>query len=189
MYHAAWQRDVAEGPYDPDRARLGVSSLVRSLQDHGIGPDANVYAELGTTWRELIRRPTEAAHALGKLLVHVGVDNVLWGTDAMWTGSPQPQIMAFRAFQITAELQDLYGYPELTDDLKRKILGENAARLYGLRGGDLRCALGADALARARDEHPDLVALRGSAAPWRPRGPVSRRDVLTWMARERHRPW
>jgi hypothetical protein len=189
VYHAAWQRDVAEGPYDPDRARLGVSSLVKSLQDHGIGPNANVYAELGTTWRELIRRPTEAAHVLGKLLVHVGADNVLWGTDAVWTGSPQPQIMAFRAFQITAELQDRHGYPALTDDLKRKILGENAARLYRLRGDDLRCALDADALARARAEHPDLVALRGASAPWIPRGPVTRRDVLAWMARERHRPW
>jgi predicted TIM-barrel fold metal-dependent hydrolase len=189
VYHAAWQRDVAEGPYDPGRAALGVNSLVRSLQDHGIAPNANVYAELGTTWRELIRRPTEAAHVLGKLFVHVGAHNVLWGTDAVWTGSPQPQIMAFRVFQITAEFQDRYGYPALTDDLKRDVLGENAARLYGLRGGDLRCAFDSDQLARARDEHPDLAAFRGASAPWIPRGPVTRRDMLTWMARQRHRPW
>ncbi len=25
----------------------------------------------------------------------------MWGTDAIWYGSPQAQIMAFRAFQIT----------------------------------------------------------------------------------------
>ena len=37
---------------------------------------------------------------LGKLLVHVGEDNVLWGTDAVFYGSPQGQIQAFRAFQI-----------------------------------------------------------------------------------------
>ena len=49
--------------------------------------------------------PDQAAHALGKLLRYVGEDNVLWGTDAIWYGSPQPQIMAFRAFQITEDLQ------------------------------------------------------------------------------------
>jgi len=43
--------------------------------------------------------PDEAAHVLGKLLSRVGEDRVLWGTDGIWYGSPQPQIMAFRAFQ------------------------------------------------------------------------------------------
>jgi hypothetical protein len=97
--------------------------------------------------------------------------------------------MAFRAFQITPEFQQAYGYPELTDDLKRKVLGENAARLYGLSGSDLRCRLADDAVARARDEYPELLTMRGAAAPWGPRGPVTRREMLTWMARERHRPW
>ena len=51
---------------------------------------------------------------LGKLLLAVGEDNVLWGTDAIWYGSPQPAIDAFRAFQIPADLRERYGYPELT---------------------------------------------------------------------------
>ena len=38
--------------------------------------------------------------AIGKLLKHVGEDNVLWGTDSIWYGSPQDQIQAFRTFQI-----------------------------------------------------------------------------------------
>ena len=59
-------------------------------------PNGNVWAELGTTWRELMRDPDQAAHTLGKLLAHVGEDRVLWGTDAIWYGSPQPQIMAMR---------------------------------------------------------------------------------------------
>ena len=41
-------------------------------------------------------------------------------------------IDAFRAFQIPAELRDRHGYPELTGRLKAKILGLNAARLYGI---------------------------------------------------------
>jgi predicted TIM-barrel fold metal-dependent hydrolase len=57
---------------------------------------------------------------------------VLWGTDSIWYGSPQPQIEAFRVFEITPEYQDRFGYPALTPEVKRQILGRNAARLYKL---------------------------------------------------------
>ena len=54
-------RTGRRAPYDPDathRPRLqGVDRLVRSLADAGIGPDGNVYAELGTTWFLMLRRP------------------------------------------------------------------------------------------------------------------------------------
>jgi hypothetical protein len=76
--------------------------------------------------------PTAAAHVLGKLLVHFGEDNILWGTDSIWYGSPQDQIESFRAFQISEELQEKHGYPALTDAVKRKIFGLNAAKLHGL---------------------------------------------------------
>ena len=62
----------------------------------GIGPNENVYAELGSTWWYVMRYPTQAAHVLGKLLKHVGEDNVVWGTDCLFYGSPQDQIQAFR---------------------------------------------------------------------------------------------
>ena len=32
-------------------------------------------------------------------------------------------------------MQNLFGYPALTDEIKRKILGLNSARLYGLKPG------------------------------------------------------
>ena len=47
---------------------------------NGVARNANVYAELGSTWRFVMRDPTTAAHLLGKLLKHIGEDNVLWGT-------------------------------------------------------------------------------------------------------------
>jgi hypothetical protein len=40
------------------------------------------------------------AHLLDKLLRYVSEDNVLWGTDSIWYGSPQDQIQAFRRFKI-----------------------------------------------------------------------------------------
>ncbi len=103
IFHAAWDPNHREGPYDPADSAIGINSLLKALDDQGIAPNSNVWVDLGTTWRTVLTDPDQAAHVLGKLLHRVGEDRVLWGTDAIWYGSPQPQIMAFRAFQITAE--------------------------------------------------------------------------------------
>ncbi|MHB1961242.1 MAG: amidohydrolase family protein, partial [Acidimicrobiales bacterium] len=70
------------------------------------------------------------AHVLGKLLVALGPRNILWGTDSTWYGSPQPLIDAFRAFTIPEPLQEQFGYPALTPEVKEMILGDNARRVY-----------------------------------------------------------
>jgi hypothetical protein len=119
---------------------------------------------------------------LGKLLTRVGDGRVMWGTDAVWYGSPQPQIQAFRAFQITAELQDRYHYPELTDALKRKVFGLNAARLFGVDPDATRCALARDPLADSRPAAFELHESGVLPAVWRPRGPTTRREMLAWLA-------
>ena len=129
VYHSGFEVAQTEGAYTDATAGRGVNRLITSLRQAGIGPGENVYAELGSTWWHLLRRPQEAAHVLGKLLLAMGEDNILWGTDSIFYGSPQGQIDAFRAFQIPRELQDRHGYPPLTDRAKAKILGWNAARL------------------------------------------------------------
>ena len=113
------------GPLRPERSRRRRESTGSSdrSSEAGIGPNSNVYAELGGTWWFLMRDPTAAAHVLGKLLKHVGEDRVVWGTDSIWFGTPQDQIQAMRTFQISPELQERYGYPELTPEIKAKIFG------------------------------------------------------------------
>src|SRR5207237_2414345 len=122
VYHSGYERNPGgqEGPYDPEAAppAAGVDRLVRTLAGAGIGPDGNVYAELGSTWFLILRRPREAAHVLGKLLVALGPDRILWGTDSTWYGSPQPLIDAFRAFTIPESMQVEFGYPGLTPETK-----------------------------------------------------------------------
>ena len=66
---------------------------------YGLYCGGNVYTELGSTWRFVMRNPDNATHTLGKLIKHVGADRVLWG-------SPQDQIQAFRAFQIAEPLRE-----------------------------------------------------------------------------------
>jgi len=94
----------------------------------------NTYAEIGTTWASsVITFPTVAAHILGQLLKFMGPDRVVFGSDAVWYGSPQWQIEALWRFQIPEEMRKRYGYPELTPEVKRKILGLNSAKLYGIK--------------------------------------------------------
>jgi len=139
VYHSGYQTGVAEGPYDPAAPNAGIDRLLASVTAAGIGPGGNVYAELGSTWYLLLQDPTQAAHTLGKLLSTLGPDRILWGTDSIWYGSPQPQIEAFRTFQISTELQERFGYPALTDEVKRRILGGNAARLHAFDPAAVAC--------------------------------------------------
>ena len=161
VYHSGYEAGVTEGPYREDTADVGVNRLVTSLRDHGIAAGANVYAELGSTWFTVMRDPEEAAHTLGKLLVAVGEDRVVWGTDSIWYGSPQAQLQAFRAFEITEELQERYGYPALTPELKAKILGRNSAALYGVDPLTTRCEFTRDELEAIRTSLPASPATYG----------------------------
>lgn len=131
-YHSGFEATTMEVPYSEATSGIGINRLIHSMKRNGIGPNENVYAELGSTWWYVMRSPDQAAHVLGKLLKYIGEDNVVWGTDCLFYGSPQDQIMAMRSFEITEEYQERFGYPKLTKEIKNKILGLNGARLYGV---------------------------------------------------------
>ena len=159
VYHSGFEPGQGGvGPYDPaDPDPQGVDRLIRTLEDNDVGPSANVYAELGGTWWFLMRDTTAAAHVLGKLLKHVGPDRVVWGTDSIWFGTPQDQIQALRTFQISAELQERHGYPELTDELKADIFGLTSARLYGIEVPESTCEVAAADIERIRANLPPAM--------------------------------
>src|SRR5215211_7954081 len=123
VYHSGFELGVTEGPYTDAAANVGVNRLITTAKENDIGKGGNVFAELGSTWRLVMSDPTQAAHVLGKLLRQFGEDRVIWGTDSIWYGSPQDQIQAFRAFEITPQFQEQFGYPALTPAVKEKILG------------------------------------------------------------------
>ncbi len=155
VYHSGFVAGKAEGPYTGDGSGDGIDTLVKSLVDNGIPPNSNVYAELGSTWRFLMRDPDSAAHALGKLLKYCGEDNVLWGTDSIWYGSPQDQIQAFRTFTISEEYQERWGYPAITPALRAKIFGLNATRPYRIDVDEVRLRASGDDVARRRADYLD----------------------------------
>lgn len=177
VYHSGYEpQQGGVGPYDPDDpAPEGVDRLIRSMQDHGVEPGSNVYAELGGTWWFLLRDPTAAAHVLGKLLRFVGEDRVLWGTDSIWFGTPQDQIQAMRSFRISEELQERHGYPALTDEVRARIFGLSAAELYGIEPVVGPCELDAR----------ELEQVRASLPPAATYGPTTPGEAAVMLAEHR----
>ncbi len=177
IYHSGFVPGNPELAYDHAAARDGIDTLIRSLIENDIAPGSNVYAELGSTWRFLMRDPDSAAHALGKLFKYVGEDNVLWGTDSIWYGSPQDQIQAFRSFQIASELREKHDYPEITPRLRAKVFGLNATRPYGISAEEILRHAQNDIVSKRRAaylDHPEPA--------FRTYGPRTRREFLNLLA-------
>jgi predicted TIM-barrel fold metal-dependent hydrolase len=188
IYHSGWVSGGSENhPYDPaaPAATLqGVDRFVRAMEEAKLPPNSNVYAELGSTWNGVLRNPADAAHLLGKLLKYVGPDNVLYGTDCVMSGNPQPQITAMRMFNIAPALQQQYGYPELTPALKAKILGLNGAKAYGIDPAKARYLIKNDEINGLRTAfHHDR---RSVPMPDRRQyaGPKTRKQLFAFLRRE-----
>ena len=59
VYHSGFVTGVPERAYSGRGASDGIDTLIRSLVENGVKPNSNVYAELGSTWRFLMREPDE----------------------------------------------------------------------------------------------------------------------------------
>src|SRR5436305_203716 len=109
----------------------------------------NVWAELGSVWQSQMSNPDGAANLLGKLIQYVGPKRIAWGTDSLWYGSPQPQIVALRKLQFTDQAKQFYNLPygldgwredptqlppstDPYDTIRNGIFGRNAAEAYNI---------------------------------------------------------
>ncbi len=101
----------------------------------------NLYAGLAATINFIVRAPRQFAETLGKLLFWCGEDKIIYGSEAP-IFHPQWALKAFSEFEIPQDLCEGYGYPQLTDQAKRKILGENLLRLHGLDLEQTKAKLG-----------------------------------------------
>jgi predicted TIM-barrel fold metal-dependent hydrolase len=100
----------------------------------------NLYASIAATINLIARAPRQFAETLGKLLFWCGEDKIIYGSEApIW--QPQWALEAFWDFELPQDLVEGYGYPQLTEQAKRKILGENLLRLHGLDVEETRARL------------------------------------------------
>ncbi|ACL72196.1 amidohydrolase family protein [Thioalkalivibrio sulfidiphilus] len=129
-----------------------VSDLADIPEKYGV---SNVYGDLGQVFATtLVAQPRVCAAIMGILVRGLGADHVCWGTDAIWTGSPQWQIEGLRRLEIPEDMRRRHGFAELgaaDGAVKNAIFGGNNARLYGLSeqarrafAGDRMAAIKAD---------------------------------------------
>jgi predicted TIM-barrel fold metal-dependent hydrolase len=108
-----------------------VTDLAEIPAKHGV---TNVYGDLGQIFAQsTIADPRVCAAMMGQLIKGLGADHVVWGSDAIWTGSPQWQIEALRRLEIPEDMQKQHGFAPLgpaDGPVKRAILGETNAKLY-----------------------------------------------------------
>jgi len=157
IYHSGFRGFV---PLRPDEKKSDdpqeipwISDILRALKEN---PEVkNVYFELGSTFGQTSAyAPQVCMHMLGQMLqVPDGESRILWGTDSIWGGSPQSQIVRLRRLKIANELVEKFKYPQLTDAIKEKIFGLNAARIFGVDPKLARKAIKKDKLTGMKLEY------------------------------------
>ena len=91
--------------------------------------EPNVYGGLAVAIPFMHTRPRYFAKIIGELLYWIGEDRIMFASDyAIW--QPKWLVEQFVDFQIPEDMQGEYG--TITTDMKKKILGLNAARLYDI---------------------------------------------------------
>jgi hypothetical protein len=138
VYHSGYRwvgGNPADGMAEFDKTGRSswTSDLAEIPEKYGV---TNVYGDLGQlfAWTS-VAEPRLAAALMGTLVKGLGVDRVVWGTDAVWTGAPQWQIEGLRRLEIPEDMQKKYGFKPLgpaDGAVKTAVFSGNTARLYGL---------------------------------------------------------
>ncbi|WP_276258949.1 amidohydrolase family protein [Haloglomus litoreum] len=133
----------------PDLAFIEEIKLMLATHD-------NVWANLEFSTVFMFLQPRRFAEILGELLLWGDAERILFSTGVPLV-HPQAHIEAFWNFEYPDDMKD--EYPELTDDLKRKLMSENLLDLYGWDADELRAHVQEDGWAQRREAE-------GRPEPW-----------------------
>jgi uncharacterized protein len=157
IYHSAY-RFAGGGKVEAAWAQFEQTGRIEWVTDLAEIPSKfgvnNVYGDLGQIFAQsTVADPRVCAAMMGQLVRGLGVDRVVWGSDAIWTGSPQWQIEALRRLEIPEDMQKKHGFKPLgaaDGPVKSAILGENNARLYKY---EKRAALASDRISAMKIQY------------------------------------
>ncbi len=97
----------------------------------------------------------------------MGPDNVVWGSDSVFYGSPQWQIEAMRRLEIPDDMMAKNKWKIRLGDadsaVKRKIFGQNTARLYKYDIKSASEGISRDQIALMKQEYEKEGVLRNNA--------------------------
>jgi predicted TIM-barrel fold metal-dependent hydrolase len=137
-----------------------LDETVELLQRH-----PNLYATLESTFSYILVRPDLFAATLGRLLAAAGSERLLFasGTNLM---HPRPILEAFDGFELPQRLVEEHGFPQLTQQDRRNILGLNALRIHRIDPDEAREQIAGDEfeLARSGSCAPPWSLVRDSAS-------------------------
>jgi predicted TIM-barrel fold metal-dependent hydrolase len=167
VYHSGYRwvgGPPADGMAEWDQSgRISwVSELAEIPQKYGV---KNVYGDLGQLFAwTAVAEPRLSAALMGTLVKGLGSDRVVWGTDAVWTGSPQWQIEGLRRLEIPEDMQKKYGFKPLgpaDGKVKRAIFAENSLRLYHMHQAHAEAVIN-DRFAAIKDDYERQGAARSN---------------------------
>jgi predicted TIM-barrel fold metal-dependent hydrolase len=125
-YHSGYDGEHMTAYAGDDKinsSNRGVDCFIKSIRENGLdatkfvpkglehGNSPNMYAEIGTTWWANMSDADRATHLLGKLITYLGPRRIVWGSDCIWYGNPQPQIVLLRALQFSEQAKQFYNLP------------------------------------------------------------------------------
>jgi hypothetical protein len=88
---------------------------------------------------------------MGRFLLHGAEDRIVFSTGCPLV-HPAPMIQQFLDFEMPKDLVEGQGYPEFSDEIKRKVLGQNFLNLHGIDADELREKTKDDEWSRRRAE-------------------------------------
>jgi predicted TIM-barrel fold metal-dependent hydrolase len=161
IYHSAY-RFAGGGKVEDAWAQFEKTGRIEWVTDLAEIPSkfgvTNVYGDLGQIFAQsTVADPRVCAAMMGQLVKGLGADHVVWGSDAIWTGSPQWQIEALRRLEIPEDMQKKYGFQPLgpaDGPVKSAILGETNSRLYKYTK-EWRAALPGDRISALRRQYEE----------------------------------
>jgi predicted TIM-barrel fold metal-dependent hydrolase len=113
----------------------------------------NFWANLEVTSGLAVTQPRRFAEQLAIFLASGGEDRIVMATGCTLVHAT-PIIEAIANFTIPDDILEHYNAPQFTDEIKRKVLGENFLRLHGFDPDEVRASIKGDAWDQAR---PDVL--------------------------------
>jgi predicted TIM-barrel fold metal-dependent hydrolase len=123
----------------------------------------NLYATLESVVAYVVVRPGVFAKVLGTMLAACGSGQLMYASGSNLS-HPAPQLAAFDGYEFPEEVIAEFGFPQVTAEDRRLILGGNALRAHGLDGSAVASRVVGDEFARARAEAQ--AGAGDGARPW-----------------------